>query len=115
MWSISIVVLKWYFWTQEKTWDLKEQIHQLRGYILQFTFILMIYLSFFFNIPFTGHVNNLHETCLWMLVKGETEREAQEFLKVLILSLFMYVYVYAFYMHILIVLIPKKNAYTYCK
>ncbi|XP_062147528.1 tRNA(His) guanylyltransferase 1-like isoform X2 [Alnus glutinosa] len=28
------------------------------------------------------HVNNLHDTCLWMLIKeGETQREAQEFLK----------------------------------
>ena len=44
-------------------------------------------MSFFFFF-FAGHLNNLHDTCLWMLIKGgESENEAQELLKVLMFSL----------------------------
>lgn len=34
-----------------------------------------------------GHTNNQYSTCFWMLIKsGKTEREAEEFLKVLIID-----------------------------
>lgn len=34
-----------------------------------------------------GHMNNQYSTCFWMLIKsGKTEREAEEFLKVLIIE-----------------------------
>jgi hypothetical protein len=81
-------------------------------YLIELFIFLSLSLSLYFilNLPFSGHINNLHDTCLWMLVKeGETEKEAQEFLKVLIFSLFMHIYVYVFYMHILVVLIPPKK------
>lgn len=57
------------------------------------------------SVLFTGHLNNLHDTCLWMLVKGgETENKAHEFLKVLICMNLSFI---SFSMHI-----PIKRCFT---
>lgn len=42
-----------------------------------------------FLLSFAGHINNQYNTCFWELVKsGKSEREAQNFLKVLRYALF---------------------------